>query len=609
MQLPSTRGAFKQVTTYLSCNTSDGQLPVSLRWRGLMSSTELHKVATQSPTKRTAPTSRGSSAYARKRAVIACQVCRVRRTKCDQKKPQCSFCESIGAECISDPPALSAFDPASVAIIERLDRLETQLSDFIQAAAPTAETPKPQVPFTSQLPVAGAATKLDHVVQQPVEKILEWPGFSTECCLPSAYPQHPQSAIALHPVGPWPKAPQPLLIEDRNEEAYDKLVNQFFSYVHTRNPVLDEPNTRQLSREVLDQGIGWGLKSCLCLLVWANGAAGSPLAATARSQRDFEQSQAAALFYEAQQRLGVAFAHTGVLSAQCLFLAGVFLMTALRPFHAWRMFSQALATCRIVKRTTAYDAADLVTLECVTWSAWKSERELNRELMLFSGPVVGDMPQTFPSPPANCKHELLQSWYFYLSEISAWRLETQVTEEIRRLAINNVNGHLEDLTRTADGFTEQVSEWQKSLASEVSFTNDRENTDMLKLILRARGLYISELISWPFVYTLLHDGVRPDSPCVQRWTTRALEYHLQKLNNHRVQFYHRHHGTWLMIRSCARSVCILIAASRSPFAGPFLPSDWRAAVDDALQMLRFWQYEVVELAGVVDRLQTLYNQL
>ena len=35
-----------------------------------------------------------------------------------------------------------------------------------------------------------------------------------------------------------------------------------------------------------------------------------------------------------------------VIDAQCFFLAGVYLMTTLRPVEAWRMFVQALACCQ-----------------------------------------------------------------------------------------------------------------------------------------------------------------------------------------------------------------------------------------------------------------------
>lgn len=39
------------------------------------------------------------SSYPRKRAIQACQKCRVRRTKCNNERPSCSSCLAIGAEC------------------------------------------------------------------------------------------------------------------------------------------------------------------------------------------------------------------------------------------------------------------------------------------------------------------------------------------------------------------------------------------------------------------------------------------------------------------------------------------------------------------------------
>jgi hypothetical protein len=45
------------------------------------------------------PASRIKSSYPRKRAIQACQKCRVRRTKCNNERPACSSCLSIGAEC------------------------------------------------------------------------------------------------------------------------------------------------------------------------------------------------------------------------------------------------------------------------------------------------------------------------------------------------------------------------------------------------------------------------------------------------------------------------------------------------------------------------------
>lgn len=37
--------------------------------------------------------------FARKRSVTACQLCRSRKTKCDNKRPICSKCVELSAEC------------------------------------------------------------------------------------------------------------------------------------------------------------------------------------------------------------------------------------------------------------------------------------------------------------------------------------------------------------------------------------------------------------------------------------------------------------------------------------------------------------------------------
>ncbi|KAL2424172.1 hypothetical protein ABEF95_011240 [Exophiala dermatitidis] len=354
--------------------------------------------------KRTAPTIRGSSAYARKRAVIACQVCRARRTKCDQKKPTCSFCESIGAECVPDPPALSAFDPASVAIIERLDRLERRFTAFADVSARTHL-------FRQQ---TFASSYLQHLPYQNVDRILKWPALQEE-----------------------------------------------------RLSVSPNASARFANSPSLGHGIVLntaGLGQC---------ALGRPLPTPAQSGKQYDQEQATVLFLAAQQRLGPVLMTAGIMQAQCLFLAGVFPMSLLRPFDAWRMFLQALAMCRTFEKTMSSDTTDTVAAESVYWSAWESERELYRELWSSADPrssgLAQDHPRQFPNLPADCEGESLHTWYFYLSEISAWRLESHVEEEIARFAAEGRGrSGLEGLTEIANSLMQQPREWQNSLAPKVS---------------------------------------------------------------------------------------------------------------------------------------------
>jgi hypothetical protein len=44
--------------------------------------------------------------------------------------------------------------------------------------------------------------------------------------------------------------------------------------------------------------------------------------------------------------MGMLLCKSGVIEAQCFFLAGVYLMSTLRPIEAWKMFVQALACCQ-----------------------------------------------------------------------------------------------------------------------------------------------------------------------------------------------------------------------------------------------------------------------
>ncbi|KAL4736108.1 hypothetical protein BDV11DRAFT_173223 [Aspergillus similis] len=576
--------------------------------------------------KRTAPTSRGVSAYSRKRAVIACQVCRARRTKCDQKKPRCSFCESVGAECVSDVQAMSSFDPASLAIIERLDGLERELKCL------TRWQTQNQSPcgLSSSSWSWNPRPRSEPALPPTLECMLSWPVFQADASAefpPAHFPSPAADACARSDLR---QSVQARLMGPESVEIKSihhlELTDRFFADVHTRNPILDEAKTRVLARDVYERGVRWDAETCLALLVWANGALARPFPGSPAGSENVDEElglereyeKGLALFYAAEQRFGCLFAAAGVLQGQCFFLAGVFLMAVLRPLDAWRLFVNGLSICRVVKRTAAggsvgSNSADQVALESVYWSLWKSERELNRELELGGSCPSSAPPEYFACLPAKCGEDDLRTWYFYLSEISAWRLETYVEETIS--CPNSRSLYLQDLVVVADNLRQQIAEWQNSLAARVYSRSSDVESDigMLPLIIRARILYIRDLISWPFVHALLHHGApaapQPQSPAVKAWTEAGLSCHLSKLLNHKPQFYYRHHGTWLMLRSCARSAFILLGAARLRSAEPLLPPGWRAAVADTLEMLKFWQPQVNELQSPIQRLQVLFYSL
>lgn len=232
-------------------------------------------------------TARGDASYPRKRANTACQVCRARKTKCDNRKPRCSFCERVGARCVSSSstdlstyvtPTFAvprsetqltcfSFDPASLAILERIDQLEGKLQARNQSAgvdqrddarSSTHSTPgRPDSTFQTK------STSKGNVAIINVEKILSWPIFHHQ------FDAH----LKLKPLLEGSlSAPDRLSLQsvDRTKaageleiESCSGLLDVFFKHVHIKNPVLDEKLIRQWVRDVCLNGISWSAQSCL----------------------------------------------------------------------------------------------------------------------------------------------------------------------------------------------------------------------------------------------------------------------------------------------------------------------------------------------------------
>ena len=88
-----------------------------------------HSTARASKRQHTGPISRAAATYKRRKTTSACQVCRARRTKCDEQRP-CSFCRQTGQECVSSSTDSPRWDPATMRILGRIDELEGQLASM-----------------------------------------------------------------------------------------------------------------------------------------------------------------------------------------------------------------------------------------------------------------------------------------------------------------------------------------------------------------------------------------------------------------------------------------------------------------------------------------------
>ena len=281
-----------------------------------MDSSQRHATPPQVPAQATStgqkrPAPRGSAAYPRKRAVTACQVCRSRRTKCDNAKPACSFCVKAGAKCIQAPVDLSSFDPASLQILQRLDDLEQLVRENGSgnaATVPVAEpTPSPERLDRSQL------------LPCSIDVILDWQSLKRlragqQLSIP-AFPCTNRSALQMTTSPPISG------LDEFEPHRVKLLLDNFFNFVHVKNPVLDEAQTRRTVNRVCLHGIDWSPDACLALLVCALGTIATTLDGGYVHCGSEAYRTAESFFLAAKKRLGLVLGTSSLIEAQCMFFA------------------------------------------------------------------------------------------------------------------------------------------------------------------------------------------------------------------------------------------------------------------------------------------------
>ena len=279
------------------------------------------------------------------------------------------------------------------------------------------------------------------------------------------------------------------------------------------------------------------------------------------------------------------------------------------------MFHAAICVCQSFNCTLAiyqppYEHSSFE--ERVYWSAWKSESELRWELGLrdFDTRAI-DHPALFPTLPEDQNDSQLESWYFYLSEISLWRLHFSAEQETHRLVKRLELRPLDILASSFDRMEQQVMTWQQSLASPVHLENfpgpaNREDS-ILTYILKSHVGNYYELITWPFVSSVINDRAIANERTIEL-AAKGLYWHMIRLQVHSAGFFHRHHGTWLMQRRSTRSALMLLAAALTSSTADLLPLGWEPQVETTVEMLQYWAAEISDAGEYAELLSALLRR-
>ncbi|KFY78020.1 hypothetical protein V499_02732 [Pseudogymnoascus sp. VKM F-103] len=507
-------------------------------------------------------------AYPRKRAIQACTICRIKRTKCDNSRPACI-----------------------------LDQDASQGQGFLSLSTPIAAQP-----LSLERPADWRPSYIH------IETVLSWSVF-----VDLDFTERPNLRSLLRSDKSHATVPILPIPADFGLHTARQLLQKFLDNVHIFNPILEETIVREYMLATSLNGLRRDAQSCLMLLIYALGSIANPYEKSPRMMSyGFRQStefrQAESFFVAAQNRMGLLLCGSGVIEAQCFFLAGVYLMATLRPIEAWKIFVQALACCQTFSSNLAIPNArtdDNSRLEqTIYWTCFKSELELRRELNMFENRVWDlTYPALFPTPPEGLKSQDEVVWYFYLAEIALRRLGNRI--------LNYVYCYYSSIDSDSNNnaildFESQADSWLQSLPTALSIETvnpEHKKYAALCFILHGHLLDCKEMMYWQAIVDTVHR--RQCGSSTELFVRKGLLVCVQRVQINEEGFYHRHHGTWLMLRSCTRSALVLLAAARCPELVPTLPEGWEEAILKVVDMLSFWKDEsmqVLDMLFILERL-------
>ncbi|KAJ6018681.1 hypothetical protein N7522_000748 [Penicillium canescens] len=369
----------------------------------------------------------------RTRAPTACQTCRLRKTRCDNVRPTCSYCAVQGVECnypeTSPQQNQTGFDsgnPSNQEVLSRLNHIAGLLEEIkseggsiisssrslkesffelaIQNTSPLTESLSGSNLHSSTTAPSIEDRGPDHdprilYIASSGEHMLRWPIYNRVI---TEAEKHIRSFLLDSLDSQPPSIPPPRQVGIGHfVDEIPRLCKKYFMICHRRNPIVDLDMLERYAKEVTVQGLGWDGPSCQVLLACALASSTSskfvPLAdedITIDFDRlppppisDANMDLAETYFHAAKQRFG--FLHTSPTDIQCFLLAGSYHRHAMRPLQAWFCFQQA--SCRLEVRLRSlcreqWTADDNYhNLESrLYWSCIQAEHEMQSELPLWS---------------------------------------------------------------------------------------------------------------------------------------------------------------------------------------------------------------------------------
>ncbi|KAJ5352481.1 hypothetical protein N7452_001455 [Penicillium brevicompactum] len=546
--------------------------------------------------------------YPRRRATIACQICRLRKTRCNGARPKCQLCSDLNAECVYREPGIK-LDAGDRLILDQLTRIESLLHSNLPAQPKSALALSTTSPATSNdtnigsdeiltrtpsgLPVHGrlSAVGLGSWVNPPASisistmpkmhttpalHLLQWPLIRD--LVPNAYgPQHLlRLEMAREPLRLTPNSGFDLTNASTYAQAFFTHGNVWYACVnpHTWN---------QYYQSALAQGFQEGPMSCFVLLVLALGSAAHS-GSISFVPTDHE-SPGLPYFAAAWSFLPSVMMQNTVVATQCMVLASAYLFYVVRPLEAWTLLSNVSLKLQLLFGSPDRIPAQWRELSVrVYWNALLFESDLLAELDLPHSGIVNfeeivDLPGGFEEEDKNdgdegererndlaARHDNL--WYF-LAEIALRRLLNRVSHIIYQKDSTHTLSTLGPIVSELDF---QLSQWYDSLPRPIQFPLTQSPlSNPVQTVLRLRYNACRTIIYRPYILAVLEDEQAGADAGVKECCRRCLDATVRQLEH--ITSHREGHlpYLWQGALSMVSQTLLIMGASMSPTLSALLP--------------------------------------
>ncbi|KAF2835678.1 C6 zinc finger domain-containing protein [Patellaria atrata CBS 101060] len=532
--------------------------------------------------------------YPRRRATIACEICRSRKSRCDGSRPKCRLCTELNAECVYREPGIK-LDAGDKLILAHLNRIEGLLQSNLMAQTTgmgiASHSPAASNSTTEDilgrssnlslgmLPLNGALNGLGtwsnapsnisampKIHTTPALNLLQWPMIRDLV----SRPYDPQVLLQLEMSREPLQLGTSLSLDLSNTATY---VQSFFERVNVWYACVNPYNWTSYYRTALSHGFRDGPESCIVLLVLALGHASS--AGSISNQPMDKDPPGLAYFAAAWALLPSLMTRNTMLSAQCHILASAYLFYIVRPLEAWNLLSATSMKLQLLLSAPGRLPPHAKELsERVFWNTLLFESDLLAELDLpHSGIVQFEETVGLPGGFEEEGEEIVgrdELWYF-LAEIALRRLLNRVSHLIytKETAMTSTTATLEPLVAELDF---QLTQWYEGLPQPVQFPHSRVPlSNPVQTVLRLRYFACRTIIFRPYILAVLNDESAAMDLTVQENCRKCLEACIRQLEH--LSAHHAGHlpYLWQGALSIVSQTLLVMGATMSPSLSALLP--------------------------------------